>query len=258
VFAHANGYPPEAYQALLERVTAASELWTVEHRPFWIGTPAPTRLSWRCYADDLLVTLAEYFSRPVWLLGHSMGGVCSLMAAAAAPERIAGVMALDPVLIPDRAWWLGQTVGRLRPNVLPIVQRALRRPHNFESLDEAFAFYRSKRPFARVADRVLRDYVASAHAQQADGSVTLRWSGDWEACVYRSAPRLWSTLQRLQCPTLGLIGGDSEVLGAEATARWRRVQPTADLITLDGGHLLPLEAPEICAHHINEYLMTAR
>jgi pimeloyl-ACP methyl ester carboxylesterase len=243
---------------MLAALGGVGEVWTIEHRPFWIGTEAPTRLSWQRYADDLLVTLAEHFSQPVWLIGHSMGGVCSVLAAAAAPERVAGLCALDPVFIPDKFWFLSQIFGRLRPNAMPIVQRALGRPHTFAGFDAAFDFYRGKRAFSTLSDQSLKDYVDAAHASNGDGSVVLRWSGAWEACVYRSVPRVWPSLRSIRQPTLGLIGERSDVLGSEAIAKWRETQPHAQLLTLAGGHLLPLEAPETCASLISEFLMTGR
>jgi pimeloyl-ACP methyl ester carboxylesterase len=254
VFVHANGYPPASYATLLSALTGVGDVWTVAHRPLWSDQAAPKRLSWHQYAHDLQVAVAGQFSEPVWLIGHSMGAVSSLIAAAAQPARFAGVVAIDPVLLLDRLWWPAQILGRINPDGLPIVKRALSRPHQFQGFDAAFEFYRGKRVFQRVADKELWDYVKAGHEPVPTGGVQLRWSGAWEACVYRSAPRMWGVLSRLRVPTLGLIGDRSDVLDDRSVRRWQRSQSQAQLITLSGGHLLPLEAPEVCAAHTSRFI----
>lgn len=254
VFAHANGYPPAAYRGFFSALQGVNEVWAVEHRPLWQPGPAPKRLAWQRYADDLLVTVAENFSSPIWLVGHSMGAVCSILAARRAPARFIGVVALDPVLLLDRWWWLAQLMGRLNPNGLSIVKRALNRPSQFQSVDAAFKFYRGKRVFQRVADRQLMDYVVAGHEPMVNGGVALRWSGAWEACVYRSAPRAWRHLRQLKLPTLGVIGDRSDVIQQPVLDKWRRIQPHASLVTLPAGHLLPLEVPDECAQVVGRFI----
>jgi hypothetical protein len=101
-----------------------------------------------------------------------------------------------------------------------MIQGALRRPHHFESHDAAFEFYRGKRAFAGIADKELMDYVIAAHAPTEQG-VTLRFSGEWEACVYRSPPNLWSTLSKLAMPIHILGGNSSYVVTPSVAARLR-------------------------------------
>lgn len=253
VFLHANGYPPGSYRLLLEPLAAQLRLATVEHRPLWDARPPPRVLDWGHYADDLLATLARELPGPVWLMGHSMGAVTGVLAASRAPERVAGLIALDPVLLPEVAW-LGARIANLtRSDRLAIVRRALSRPHTFESFETAFAFYRDKRAFQRLSDAALWDYVLAGHTEAQGHGVSLRWSGAWEACVYRSAPLVWRRLRRLQLPMLGIAGRDSDVLPGSIRLRWQRAVPQLELEVLEGGHLIPLEQPEACAARILEF-----
>ena len=134
-----------------------------------------------------------------------------------------------------------------KPDAVPIVKRALARPHVFESSDAAFDFYRGKRVFAGVSDTVLMDYVAAGHITQPDGSVTLRHSGAWEACIYRSVPRMTGALKAAACPMLIVAGETSDVLNAERLSWAKAINPAVEIQSLVGGHLLPLEAPEASA-----------
>ena len=253
VFAHANGYPPESYRTLLEPLSTSFRVLTVEHRPVWDAGPAPRTQPWTVYADDLLTTLERELDEPLFLLGHSMGAVIGMLAALKNPQRFRGLVALDPVLLPFNIW-LPSQILRAVGKELPMVRQALGRPRHFDSHDAAFAFYRSKRPFQRISDDVLWDYVRAGHAPAASGGVDLRWTGDWEACVYRSAPSMFRRLGGLRIPMLGIVGRDSAVFRPESIARWRQAVPEVEVQTVEGGHLVPLENPAPCARLIEEFL----
>lgn len=255
VFVHANGYPPASYRLLLEPLTAWATIYTVEHRPLWDDTPAPDSFHWQGYADDLTATLDNAAIGPVWLLGHSMGAVTSMLLAKRRPDLVAGLIAMDPVLLPARLYWVSRLLGLFNKNTLPIVKRALGRPHDFQSFEAAFSFYRSKRVFQRLSDAALRDYVHAGHKPVSGHGVTLRWSGAWEACVYRSAPLIWSVLRKLDLPMLGIAGDQSDVLTASIVDKWQATVKQLSLHVLHGGHLIPLEQPERCAALIEDFIL---
>jgi len=254
VFAHANGYPPGSYQALLAPIAQHHDVLTMEHRPLWIGDAAPRTLSWNEYALDLAARIDRDAQGPVWLVGHSMGAVTGIIAALRRPDLVRGIVALDPVLVPFRYWLMARVmINVLRQNI-PIAQRAENRPHHFQSYEAAFQFYRSKRPFQRVSDAVLWDYVRAGHREVPQHGVELRWSGAWEACVYRSVPYLFHRLRRLQIPMLGIAGNESDVLGSEALRQWQAAAPRLELEILTGGHLIPLERPEECGALVVDFI----
>ena len=240
VFMHANGFPPGTYTSCLDAMKASARISTLEHRPLW-QAKAPTFLPWEVYADDAIQTLRRDTSGPVWLVGHSMGGAISLLIAHKAPELVKGVIALDPVTInsPFLAW--SRLAFCLWPNKPRMIQGALGRPHHFESHQAAFDFYRGKRAFAGIADKELMDYVTAAHAPS-DKGVTLRFSGEWEACVYRSPPSLWSKLGKLTVP-VHIMGGQSSYVITSAVADRLRGYSNLHLEMIDAGHLLPMEKP---------------
>lgn len=256
VFAHANGYPPESYRALLNPLAGDFRVYTLEHRPFWQEGQAPRSLNWRVYARDLITTLERELDEPVFLVGHSMGAITGMLAALERPAMFRGLVALDPVLLPFGLWLAGRITTQVLRSDIPIAQKALSRPHQFQSHEAAFLFYRSKRPFRRVGDDVLWDYVVSAHREVTGHGVELRWSGAWEACVYRSAPWLFGRLSRLALPMMGVAGDSSDVLTPAALASWQAANPQLELHVLNGGHLIPLEAPEHCAALVGDFLAT--
>lgn len=249
IFAHANGYPPGSYRCLLEAVGEGlgQVVATHTHRPLVTNDPAPRFLSWQEYASDLIVRIERDGNGPVWLLGHSMGAACGVLAAARRPDLFIGIVAFDPVLIPTNLWFWSRVFNSIKPDGIPIVKRALGRPHTFESHQGAFDFYRGKRVFESVRSEVLMDYVTAGHSADSEGTVTLRHSGAWEACIYRSVPRMSPSLRALPCPLHIIAGESSEVLTSN-TLRWaRKLNDQVSEQYLPGGHLVPLEAPEACA-----------
>lgn len=257
VFAHANGYPPGAYRQLLEPLTEHCAVTGYRHRPLWQAgatQPAPARANWRQFAADLVDTLERSSGAPVWMVGHSLGAVVSMLAAVRAPQLFRGLILLDPVFLPSR-----QAVGLALTPVkglrrMPLVRKTLLRPSRFPDQQAAFDFHRGKRAFAGMSDEALWDYVRAGTRPGQGGELELAWSPGWEAAVYASVPLVWPRLLRLKVPTLGLRGETSDILGEPAMRRWARLQPAAQLETRPGGHLFPLEYPRETAARIARFL----
>lgn len=254
VFAHANGYPPASYQQLLQPLSERYSVSAVRHRPLWGEPHPPVRLRWQLFASDLIDALKAHHDAPVWLLGHSLGAVVGLLAAAREPALFRGLVLLDPVFLPTRFVVGVALTPRSRLRQMPMIRRALARPDQFPDAQAAFDFYRGKRAFAGFSDDALRDYVGASTAPAKDESVKLVFPPAWEAGIYGSAPWVWPTLKRVSLPVLGLRGSDSQTLSAAAFRRWARVQAQAELHTVPGGHLFPLEHPRSTAEQILEYL----
>ncbi|MDP4789171.1 MAG: alpha/beta hydrolase [Haliea sp.] len=254
VFAHANGYPPGSYRRLLEPLTEHYAVSNFFHRPLWSREPAPARANWSQFADDLVATLEHQFQQPVWMMGHSLGAVVAMLAARKRPELFQGLVLLDPVFMPTRlALGLNLTPSSRLPKI-PMVRTALRRPQRFSSLEQAFGFHRDKRAFSAFSDAVLWDYIHAGVHKTVSGDWELAYSGAWEAAVYSSLPLVWPRLLRLRLPTLGLRGDDSEILSAGGLQRWGRLQPAAELRSVPGGHLFPLEHPQDTAGRVVDFL----
>ncbi len=256
LFAHANGYPPGSYRQFFASLCEHFTITAVEHRPLWGEREPPRRLRWQLFVDDLLVALRDRYDAPAWVMGHSMGGTIAALAARREPGLFRGLVLLDPVFLPDRWVIATQLMPERQRRQMPMIRRALGRPEFFESHEEAFAFYRSKRAFRGLSDTALRDYVEASKQTVEEGGVQLRYSGAWEAAVYGSAPRVASALKRLTVPTLGLRGRDSDTLRPDMWSRWHHWQPRAQFLEVAGGHLFPLEHPRETADAITGALFS--
>ena len=108
--------------------------------------------------------------------------------------------------------------------------------------------------FNAFDDEVLWDYIRAGFKQGPGGDLELAYSGDWDAAVYSSLPLVWPRLLRLKVPTLGIGGDSSDILSAAALRRWARLQPQAELHSIPGGHLFPLEQPDQTAALVLDFL----
>ena len=256
----ANGFPPQTYLPMLRSLEGWRSV-CLPPRPLWGDERPPTGFrSWSADADDLLSGLARQDLRDVLALGHSLGGIISLLALLKSPGRFKALIMLDPVILPQplldtlgRAWDEGGIED------FPLVSAALRRRTVFESRDEAFQRFREKSVFADWDEAALRLYVEHGLWRQADGSgFELRWSAAWEAHYFSTVYRdIWRDLPKLNglAPTLIIRAGHSHTFPEESYAEARTLLPEVDFYEMGGqGHLFPQAAPRETARVIAEWL----
>jgi len=260
--APANGFPPMTYLPLLSRLSAYRCV-CLPPRALW-GDQAPPAdyRDWGADAEDLLAGLAAYNLEDVVAVGHSLGGVVSMLALLKAPARFKALIMLDPpIFMPAmlemiRAAWAGGTIERMPP-----VQGARRRRQTFASREDAFERFRQKPLFAGWSAASLWHYVEHGlRPRAADDGVELIWSADWEAHYFSTVYlRIWEDLPKLRetPPALIVRGGESDTFTAEVFARVQALAPALDSIELAGqGHLFPLAAPDETARLIMDWLRT--
>jgi len=264
--AHANGYPPEAYQSFLEPFLDTYRTRAIYLRPFWPGSDPDSLSDWRIFQNDYLAALPSEFKAAggdemLIGMGHSLGAITTLMAAIKAPERFRALVLIEPTLFPT---WMGFLMRvlvflHLFRRLHPLVRRTLRRKTSFPDQESMFQNYRKKRIFAAIPDHVLRDYVRGLAVAQPDGTVSLKYSPDWEVSIYESVGSVdryvLANLARVPCPVLVLRGERSDTLGQNTLERIARGLPRGQAVTLPSvGHLLPLEAPQQVAAVVLDFL----
>jgi pimeloyl-ACP methyl ester carboxylesterase len=253
-FAHANGYPPGAYRALLEDLAGDHRVFAVSHRPLWsAGRPEAELKHWDRVAEDLIAFLDGLGGGPVIGAGHSLGATSTMFAALRRPDLFRALVLVDPVFVTPAAAAFLALAPRSAVNRVPVVGAALRRREAFASVDEAFDYYRRKPVFEGLSDAALRDYVEAALRPDGQG-LRLAYPREWEAQLYRTVPWVWHRLGGVTMPVLGLRGARSGTLMPSSFRRWRRLQPHADLQEVPGcGHLAPLELPAEIARRIRAF-----
>lgn len=257
-FAHANGYPPEAYRPLLTELASNYHVRAIQFRPLWPDSQPNGLRDWHPFVDDVIQWVEASGEQGVLGVGHSLGAVATLAAALCRPELFRAVVLLDPVLFRQRLlffWRLFQKLG-LAHQVHPLISGAKRRRRVFADKDEMFTRYRRAPVFARLSDDALRVYVDALARPRADGQIELTYSPEWEVEVYASGPlNVWGQLAGLRPPLLVIRGEHSDTFHPPAMRQvWARL-PKAKIITVPNtGHLVPMEQPEEVARLIREFL----
>ena len=198
---------------------------------------------------------------PVFLLGHSLGGFLSLMAASKAPGLVRGVLLLDSPLV---GGWRAQALGlakrtQLVGSVSPGKFSRKRRQH-WPSFEAALAHFKSKKAFAKWHPQVLEDYIThGTHDETVNGhrQRVLSFDRDIETAIYNTLPSNLEALLRqhpVKCPVTFIGGTRSAEIRQVGLDLTRRVTH-GRLMMLDGSHLFPMEKPLVTAAAIEAALL---
>nr|WP_279088000.1 alpha/beta hydrolase [Comamonas thiooxydans] len=259
VFAHANSFPIGTYRLLFsllrQRGIEAGGVQRFGHDP-----KRPVTNHWPHLVDELIEYIEQQVERhgqPVYLVGHSLGGILSFQAASKRPDLARGVLLIDSPLL---GGWKANAVGLAKQTQIVASvspgKISQRRRTTWASNEEALEYFRGKKAFAQWHPQVLQDYVQ--HGLEDDQNKrSLLFRREVETAIYNTLPsNLNNQLRRhpVRCP-VAFIGGRSSVemrqVGMEMTQRITRGRITM----LDGGHLFPMERPEATAAAIEASLL---
>jgi pimeloyl-ACP methyl ester carboxylesterase len=205
--------------------------------------------------------LTEVAGVPAILVGNSMGGLVAILAAAAHPEHVAGLVLLDPALPlaprePRDAQVVLAFAAYSTPGIGELFVRRRSRALGPEGLvRETFALCCADP--SRVPDEVIEAHVAMtrerARMPWANAAV-LRGARSMVRLLLRRR-RFREALGRVRAPTL-LINGEGDRLVKLAAARVAsEVRPDWTFRPLDDvGHTPQLEDPERTAAEIRSWL----
>jgi pimeloyl-ACP methyl ester carboxylesterase len=247
VFSHANSFPASTYKVLFKslraRGFAVKAIEKFGHDPRY-----PVTDNWPHLVQQLLDftgPVVEKSGQPVWLVGHSLGGFLSLMAAARRPELTRGVVLIDsPILGGWRSTALGlvksaQLVGSVSPGAI-----SRQRRNTWPSAQAALDHFRSKKAFAKWDAEVLQDYIDKG-TNDVDGKRVLSFERDIETQIYNTLPDNLDRLFRrhpIKCPVSFVGGRDSQEMQQVGMTMTEKIVKGRTMM-LDGSHLFPMEKP---------------
>jgi pimeloyl-ACP methyl ester carboxylesterase len=269
--AHANGFPPATYTPLAETLIhppGASP--TIGHgyhvvgmpaRPLWPGSQPESAPTWHVMADDLMHALDGLGLRTIVGIGHSMGGVFTLLAAIQRPDLFRALVLIDPVIMPPN-WLRGlrwmRKLGLSQRQ--PLVQGALRRRRIWPDRKACYARYRNKRLFKQWPDASLHAYVDAVLQPRRDGQFELIYPPEWEAHIFATSPvDVWDHVPELgsaaAARTLVIRGEHTNTFRPGSQALMEHLLPEARFHVIpNAGHLVPMERPAETGTVIREFL----
>jgi pimeloyl-ACP methyl ester carboxylesterase len=254
--APANGFVPQTYLPMLRPFMEEYRVVSVPPRPLWgdeiVPEPSPSQ-SWESLADDLLAAYEAFELKEIVAVGHSFGGIASLLAALKNPQPFKAIILLDPTILPRQAIFSGQAAH------LSLVESARRRRNQFESIEDVYKRFKGKSVFADWDEEALKLYAEFGTVANEDGSRRLAWSPEWEAfyfSIYYADN--WNILPKandLDIPMLFIAGGASDTYQPEAAQEVAELLLKASHKSIAGhGHLFPQSAPQETAAIIKDWL----
>jgi len=257
-FAHPNAYPPACFRQFLMALIPSFHVVAMEQRPLWPGQlPQDVQHINELVADQIRFFEQEGYQQAIGI-GHSWGGVLTMMTAVKRPELFSKVILIDPVFL---AAPILEAAGQMPDQIAnnPFSLRARNRRNRWLDKAAAFAHFRSKTVFADWSDDAIWDFVETSLMPDGEDAVTLRFSREWEAFIYTSMLKygdmIWQTVPQLQQPTCAVRAEKSDTLFPEAWALWQELQPEAAFIVVAGvSHMLMMERPLLLADIVLQWL----
>jgi pimeloyl-ACP methyl ester carboxylesterase len=241
-FYHANGFPVSVYLPFMTRLAEDFRVLGMGLR----GQDAQTEgnTSWHRVADDLIHFLDAKKPGPVVGVGHSIGGVATMLAAARRPDLFSKIILIDPAILPLRyvaGMALIRAVGQKRRFYL--AKRARGRKNGWADRFEAYEYLKDKSLFRGFEDAFLKSYVTYGLKESAKGGVELLCPSEAEARIFENYPvDVWIWPKRVSVPVLIIRGEHSDVLFNRSVHRFCSLCPNAESYLVKGaGHLVPME-----------------
>ena len=263
VFSHANSYCAGTYSVLFKDLRSRGfNVKAIDK--FGHDEKYPVTSNWPHLVQQLIDFArpeVEKAGQPALLVGHSLGGFLSLMAAARAPELARGVLLLDaPILGGWRATALGvmkssQMFESRSPGAV-----SRKRRNSWPDQASALAHFQSKKAFARWDPQVLQDYIAHGTHDEVHGEQTQRvlsFDRAVETAIYNTLPHnLDGLLKRhpVKCP-VAFVGGTQSVEMKQVGMALTTQITKGRLMMLDGSHLFPMERPQATAAAVEAALL---
>lgn len=184
------------------------------------------------HQSDIDGFVAALGLRDFHLIGHSMGGRNSYVWASRHPGMLRSLVIVDTGPV-------AQARGRNR------IQNFRELPDELDSFEEFAA--RVQEYTGRSREQTLGALQYSIR-QRADG----KWSWKYDQMLRapgRQSPawseeQLWAAVSKIDCPTLVVRGGNSDIFAAATMAEMARVIPHCATVTVpDAGHLVAGDNP---------------
>jgi pimeloyl-ACP methyl ester carboxylesterase len=214
--------------------------------------PSPRGYGMPEHARTVIAYLERRAAGPVHLVGNSLGGVVSLMVAAARPDLVRTLTLVSPAmpwLRPRRGSDIAAPllivpgIGRLaqkRIDALPPEKRAAGMIRLCFAHPEAV-------PRNRV-DEAAAEMAARKEMPWAGAAFTRSLRGITRSYLVFGEHSLWRRATQVAAPTLVVWGTEDRLVPVVLAARTAAVLPDSRLLVLpDVGHVAMLEAPETTA-----------
>lgn len=190
----------------------------------------PPDYSYARYAADLAEVVEKLDLRDFVLIGHSMGGMTSLIYAATHPGRVAKLVVVD------------STMQMTEERIAPMREVGNRQAKSYSTQDEIVARYRLRPPGSTAPPEVIRHVARHAVKQYDDGG----WRHKFDRNIYalRESVDGFPRWNHIRIPALVVKGELSPRISPEIFAEIKTRCPQAELAEVPSSdHHVMLDNP---------------
>ena len=215
-FLHGTGFSALTFATLASHLPQDWRLWLTDVPGHGMSQQPNHRMpDWRAMASMVANVVYRQANveqdGPIIGIGHSMGGVLTLLAAAKYPKLFSRVVLLDPVLFKPElmvAQHLMRASGAWKHSALV---RSVSKRRAIWPDKEAMFKYLSEKPFYKPwHPQVLADFVNSATKSNDSNEIQLACDPRWEGSIFGSYPRgLWHAVRKVGIPVDILVATKS-------------------------------------------------
>jgi pimeloyl-ACP methyl ester carboxylesterase len=184
----------------------------------------------RNYSFDLDVFVACLGLNNFHLIGHSLGGINSIIFAANHPDLVKTLVIVD----------IGPEIGKA--GVERMERERINEPTTFSSEQMAFAYMKKMEP--HQSEDFIRHQLKYALRTEPNGGLAFKYDKALLCTDLRSPEWLWEYLSRIICPVLLVRGMESDMLTAEVVSRMLEVLISGTVVEIEqAGHGIPGDNP---------------
>ena len=254
-----NGFALGVYEPLLSDLAQHLNITALTMRGEWYDKPTADKMTREEDADVLIEFLQKTQEKPIIGIGHSQGATATTIAAAKRPDLFSALYLLEPVTFTNQQGKLYSLVPRMVKMTREPFKSTQVKQANWGSVDAYYQFLRRHKAYKRITDEHLLTYAKNSLEAGEQAELTLRFSPKQELANYFGTPLIMKPLQQLiadnKVPVQLIIGKPSMFISQQVRQMWDKFVPSEQMTVLnDYGHLLPLEAPELCAKLIFQKL----
>lgn len=251
LFLHGFGASLSQWQRNLSPLSQSHTIYALDFLGFGASEKAATAYNVDLWAEQAYEFWKTFINRPMVLVGHSLGAVVAVAAAARHPEMLDGLvlLTLPPArqeLLSGKVQTLALSIERLfaNPLLLRPIFSLVRRPGVLRSaLRMAYVNH------DYVTDELIEDFIKPTFEQGA-ADVFTRLARARTQTSY--TPEIRALLPQVDRPTLLLWGEGDRVVPLSQGRHFPELNPRVELVTLsDAGHCLYDE----CADRVNAAIL---
>ncbi|AMP89627.1 alpha/beta fold hydrolase [Legionella pneumophila] len=249
-FAHGNGFPSLCYKQLLEQLETRFDCCFIDkigHDPDY-----PVGENWYNLVTEIIASIKRQAGQPVIAVGHSLGGVLSLLAAIEEPQLFKAVIMLDSPLIgafKSSMVRLAKALGII-DRVTPAFKTKKRREH-WQNYEQLISYLKTRDLFKTFTEECLNDYIKYGLEYKEDGYY-LRFDRHIEYQIYRTIPHVIPRYKGKLIVPAALIYGDKSTVVDRMDIRYMKNHFNVKCFKTMGTHLFPMEHPEAVGKQIIE------